>query len=129
MSDFVDYTESSTTGEIEDLSDYYTKSQTSTLVTTRIDDHAERHEIENCFKNAYSVSYTESVETNGKITQINIYVDDTKVIKLFTKDFVRSGNFVTSVSIKDEIANNTLVKNFTYVNGRWFSTAKTFIRG
>ena len=122
MKDFVDYTQSSgsTSG---DLSNYYTKSQTSTLVNTVVNENNERIELESSFKKAYSTSYVESTRVSGKITEIGIWNNSSKSIKLFTKTFTYTGSLLTSLFVKDEINNNYISKEFTYVDGAWFSTS------
>jgi len=122
---FVDYSQSS--GAVSgDLSNYYTKSQTNTLINTSVSQSDERTEIEDGFKNAFSSSYHERVKTDGRITQINIWADSGKLTKLFTKDLTWVNGLLMGVTVTDEQNGNYLNKGFTYLDGEWFATNKTF---
>lgn len=126
MVQFIDYTQSES-GGAGDLSNYYTKLQTSNLVNNSIDTNNERTEIEDSFKHAYSTYYKEGVKVNNLITQINIWENSSKAVKLFTKNFTRTGNLVTGIELIDEVNGNRLVKGFTYLNNEWVSTNASFI--
>lgn len=126
MVQFVDYTQGETSKPV-DLSDYYTKLQTGTLVNTSIDANNERTEIEDAFKHAYSTYYKEGVKVGKVTTQINIWENSSKAVKLFTKNFTRTGNLVTGIELIDEVNGNRLVKGFTYLNNEWVSTNASFI--
>jgi ribonuclease HII len=127
MEDFIDYTESSSGSSNGDLSNYYTKSQTSSLIDSKLLNNNSRTELEDSFKYAYSTYYKEGVETNGIITQINIWVDSGKSTKLFTKNFTRINGLVTKIELIDETNGNKLIKGFTYLDKRWVSTSCSFI--
>lgn len=126
MVQFIDYTQSEASGTI-DLSNYYTKLQTSSLVDSSIDTNNERTELEDAFKYAYSTYYKEGIKVNNLITQINIWENSSKVVKLFTKNFTRTGNLVTGIELIDEVSGNKLVKGFTYLDNEWVSTNASFI--
>lgn len=126
MIQFIDYTQSEASGTI-DLSNYYTKLQTSSLVDSSIDANNERTEIEDAFKHAYSTYYKEGVKVGKVTTQINIWENSSKAVKLFTKNFTRTGNLVTGIELIDEVNCNRLVKGFTYLNNEWVSTNASFI--
>jgi len=121
MKDFVDYTQTSGSAS-GDLGNYYTKSQTNSLVSTIVNENNERIELELSFKKAYSNSYVESTRVLGKITEIGIWNNSSKSIKLFTKTFTYTGSLLTGLLVRDEINNNYISKEFTYVDGTWFST-------
>jgi len=126
MVKFIDYTQSEA-GVPADLSNYYTKSQTGTLIDNSIDTNNERTELEDAFKYAYSTYYKEGVKVNNLITQINIWENSGKAVKLFTKNFTRIGSLVTSIELIDEVNGNKLVKGFTYLDSEWVSTNVSFI--
>lgn len=126
MVKFIDYTQSEA-GGTADLSNYYTKLQTSSLVDSSIDTNNERTELEDAFKYAYSTYYKEGVKVNNLITQINIWENSSKATKLFTKNFTRTGNLVTGIELIDEVNGNKLVKGFTYLDNEWVSTSASFI--
>ena len=118
MNKFIDYTESSSVGDTGDLSNYYTKSQTSSLVDSKINNAQERPRIEFAFNQAYVSSHKEIVEITGiGVTQINIWSDTSKDTKLFTKNFSYSNGVLSQISVIDEINGNILNKYYTYPNG------------
>ena len=122
---YIDYTNptSSTTG---DLSNYYTKGQTNTLISQNSAVTLSKSQLELCFNQAYNTAYHEPVETNGIITQINIYDTPAKGTLLFSKIFNRVGGVLSSIVITDEINGTSLTKTFTFSNGKWMSTSKTY---
>ena len=122
---YIDYTNpvSSTTS---DLSNYYTKGQTSTLISQSSSVTLSKSQLELCFNQAYNTAYHEPIEVNGLITQINIYDTPAKGILLFSKIFNRVGGVLSSIVITDEINDTSLTKTFTFVNGKWTSTSKTY---
>ena len=122
---YIDYTNpvSSTTS---DLSNYYTKGQTSTLISQSSSVTLSKSQLELCFNQAYNTAYHEPVEVNGLITQINIYDTPAKGTLLFSKIFNRANGVLSSIVITDEINGTSLTKVFTFVNGKWTSTSKTY---
>ena len=122
---YIDYTSSvaSTNG---DLSNYYTKGQTSTLISQSSSVTLSKSQLELCFNQAYNTAYHEPIEVNGLITQINIYDTPAKGTLLFSKIFNRANGVLSSIVITDEINDTSLTKTFTFVNGKWTSTSKTY---
>ena len=122
---YIDYTNpvSSTTS---DLSNYYTKGQTSTLISQSSSVTLSKSQLELCFNQAYNTAYHEPVEVNGLITQINIYDTPAKGTLLFSKMFNRANGVLSSIVITDEINGTSLTKVYTFVNGKWTSTSKTY---
>lgn len=125
MNNFIDYT-TTQSGTSGDLSNYYTKSQTNTLVSTNSSITLSKTQLELCFNQAYNTAYHEPIETNGIITQINIYDTPAKGMLLFSKILNRVNGIISSIVITDEINNTSLTKTFTFVNGKWTSTVKTY---
>lgn len=122
---YIDYTNpvSSTTS---DLSNYYTKGQTSTLISQSSSVTLSKSQLELCFNQAYNTAYHEPIEVNGLITQINIYDTPAKGTLLFSKIFNRANGVLSSIVITDEINGTSLTKVYTFVNGKWTSTSKTY---
>ena len=122
---YVDYTSSSGSSS-GDLSNYYTKGQTNTLISNSSSVTLSKSQLELCFNQAYNSAYHEPVETNGVITQINIYDTPAKGTLLFSKIFNRVGGVLSSIVITDETNGTSLTKTFTFVDGKWKSTYKTY---
>ena len=122
---YIDYTNpvSSTTG---DLSNYYTKGQTNTLISQSSSVTLSKSQLELCFNQAYNTAYQEPIEVNGLITQINIYDTPAKGTLLFSKMLNRANGVLSSIVITDEINGTSLTKVYTFVNGKWTSTSKTY---
>ena len=122
---YIDYTNptSSTSG---DLSNYYTKRQTNTLIGNSSAVTLSKSQLELCFNQAYNTAYHEPVEVSGLITQISIYDTPAKGILLFSKIFNRANGVLSSIVITDEINGTSLTKVYTFVNGKWTSTSKTY---
>ena len=122
---YIDYTNPvlSTTG---DLSNYYTKVQTNTLISNSSAVTLSKNQLELCFNQAYNTAYHEPIEVNGLITQINIYDTQAKGTLLFSKIFNRANGVLSSIIITDEINGTSLTKVYTFVNGKWTSTSKTY---
>ena len=122
---YIDYTNpvSSTTS---DLSNYYTKGQTSTLISQSSYVTLSKSQLELCFNQAYNTAYHEPIEVNGLITQINIYDTPAKGTLLFSKIFNRANGVLSSIVITDEINGTSLTKVYTFMNGKWTSTSKTY---
>lgn len=122
---YVDYTSSSGSSS-GDLSNYYTKGQVNTLIGNSSSVTLSKAQLELCFNQAYNTAYHEPVETNGVITQINIYDTPAKGTLLFSKIFNRIDGVLSSIVITDEINNTSLTKTFTFIDGKWQSTSKTY---
>ena len=122
---YVDYTSSSGSSS-GDLSNYYTKGQVNTLISNNSSVTLSKSQLELCFNQAYNSAYHEPVETNGVITQINIYDTPAKGTLLFSKIFNRVGGVLSSIVITDETNGTSLTKTFTFSNGKWMSTSKTY---
>lgn len=122
---YIDYTNpvSSTTS---DLSNYYTKGQTNTLIGNSSAVTLSKSQLELCFNQAYNTAYHEPIDVNGLITQINIYDTPAKGTLLFSKIFNRANGVLSSIVITDEINGTSLTKVYTFVNGKWTSTSKTY---
>ena len=121
MNSFIDYT-TSTSGTTGDLSNYFTKSQTTTLISSNNDIVLAKPELELAFKQAYNTLYKEPIREGKLITQINVYENSSKALKLFTKTFIRLGGKVTQITIKDELTGLMLVKGFAWLDGEWQAT-------
>ena len=122
---YVDYTSSSGSSS-GDLSNYYTKGQTNTLISNNSSITLSKSQLELCFNQAYNSAYHEPVETNGVITQINIYDTPAKGTLLFSKIFNRVDGVLSSIVITDETNGTSLTKTFTFIDGKWKSTSKTY---
>ena len=123
---YVDYTGGSSASPSVDLSNYYTKGQVNTLISNNSSVTLSKSQLELCFNQAYNSAYHEPVETNGIITQINIYDTPAKGILLFSKIFNRVDGVLSSIVITNEINGTSLTKTFTFSNGKWMSTSKTY---
>ena len=122
---YVDYTSSSGSSS-GDLSNYYTKGQTNTLISNSSSVTLSKSQLELCFNQAYNSAYHEPIEVNGVITQINIYDTPAKGTLLFSKIFNRVGGVLSSIVVTDETNGTSLTKTFTFVDGKWKSTSKTY---
>lgn len=125
MKNFVDYSSNSGSSS-GDLSNYYTKGQTNTLIGNSSSITLSKSQLELCFNQAYNTAYHEPIEVNGLITQINIYDTPAKGTLLFSKIFNRVGGVLSSIVITNEINGTSLTKTFTFSNGKWMSTSKTY---
>ena len=122
---YVDYTSSSGSSS-GDLSNYYTKGQTNTLISNNSSITLSKSQLELCFNQAYNTAYHEPIEVNGLITQINIYDTPAKGTLLFSKIFNRVDGVLSSIVITDETNGTSLTKTFTFIDGKWKSTSKTY---
>jgi hypothetical protein len=83
------------------------------------DEAGEDVDIQIAFKLAYSSAYKEfTYNGSGQTTQIDIWEDNSKAVKLFTKTFVYSGSDLSSVTLVDEVSGKTMLKTFTYSGGQ-----------
>ena len=122
---YIDYTSSSGSSS-GDLSNYYTKGQTNTLISNNSAVTLSKTQLELCFNQAYNTAYHEPVEVNGLITQINIYDTPAKGTLLFSKIFNRANGVLSSIVITDETNGTSLTKTYTFIDGKWKSTYKTY---
>ena len=82
-----------------------------------------RTELEGMFNSAYATAYSELTYTNGDITQITVYENDTKALLLFTKDILSVDGNIIGVIITNETNTQTLTKEIAYdINGNIEST-------
>jgi len=77
------------------------------------------------YQQAYDTMYTEMVYTSGDLTQINIWEDNSKTTKLFTRDISYTTGNVTQVLTTDELTSETLTKSITYTIGGDVDTITT----
>lgn len=120
---FVDYTQGDTSGGTTgDLSNYYTKAQTSSLVALSVASGNKRDELSLGYKAAYATSYVEPTIVGGKITEIGIWTNSGKGTKLYTKTFTYTGDLLVGISLVDELNGQHEDKGFTYLDGAWKST-------
>lgn len=93
-----------------------------------IDSFQKRTEIEAMFKAAEGTSYKELTYTeDGKsIINVDIYTDETKTTKLFSKIIGYNNGNITSVSITDEVNGGTLDKTIAYVDDNISSISSTY---
>ena len=122
---YIDYT-TETSGTTGDLSNYYTKGQTNTLISNSSAVTLSKSQLELCFNQAYNTAYHEPIEVNGLITQINIYDTPAKGTLLFSKIFNRANGVLSSIVITDKTNGTSLTKAYTFVDGKWKSTYKTY---
>ena len=122
---YIDYT-TATSGTTGDLSNYYTKGQTNTLISNSSAVTLSKSQLELCFNQAYNTAYHEPIEVNGLITHINIYDTPAKGTLLFSKIFNRANGVLSSIVITDETNGTSLTKTYTFVDGKWKSTYKTY---
>jgi len=73
-----------------------------------------RTELEGMFNSAYTTAYSELIYTNGNITQINVFENDTKIKQLFTKDITYTNGSISQVLITNTISTQTLTKDIYY---------------
>ena len=76
----------------------------------------ERTEIEVAFKVAYSTAYKELTYTAGVLTSVDIWTTAGKTLKLFTKTLEYTGANLTTITLVDEVNNNTLTKVLAYTD-------------
>ena len=75
----------------------------------------QRTKLENQFNFAYNNHYTElSYDGSGNLTTVEIWEDNTKALKLFTRTLSYTGSDLTSATTTDELTLVELTKTFTY---------------
>ena len=67
-------------------------------------------------KVGYSTYWNDPIYSGGKLTQINVYTDDTKTTQLFTQVLTYSGDDIASVVVTDLISGRVLTKTFNGFN-------------
>lgn len=72
-------------------------------------------------------SYMEYVITGDDITQVNYWTDQTKVIKLFTKDITYTLGNATQLITTDEITSKTLTVDIAYSGDTILNVTKTVV--
>jgi hypothetical protein len=94
------------------------------------EEQKERINLEVLFNESYNSAYHELVYSGADITGINVWENDGKLLKLFTKSISYDSGNVTQVSIKDEIGGKTLVKSIEYdVDGGVVGVEKSLAAG
>jgi len=88
------------------------------LLANKVDvSHVTIQELRTAFKEAYSTSYKELVSVNGLTQTIDIWSNNTKTLKLFTKVLTYDQNEeVSSVVTTDLISGKVLTRTFTVVD-------------
>ena len=68
-------------------------------------------------KFAYDTKYKEFSYTDGYLTQVDVWEDNTKTNKLFTQILTYTGGYLTQDIIADEISMLSLQRDYIYTNG------------
>ena len=75
-----------------------------------------RFALDFMFNEAYNTSYAEVVNNvGGDPIQVGVWVDNTKALKLFTKDIYYSGDEINQIVITNNITNETLTTIIGYI--------------
>ena len=82
--------------------------------TTKYDEHIEYDDMFTLFNTVLKTGYTEYVYTDNKVTQVNVWEDNLKTNKLYTKDLTYTDDKITQITITDEQTSNSLTKTITY---------------
>jgi|LGVE01.1.fsa_nt_gb hypothetical protein len=85
--------------------------------TSKYDSHVSSDELLHMFNSTYKTSYSELIYVDGNITQINVYINDTKTTKLFTKEILYSDGNIETVTITNNISNQSIIKTISYLDG------------
>lgn len=86
-----------------------------------------RLELEEAYKIAYTTDYKEFTYTGSDITKVEIWEDDTKAVKLFTKDITYTSGNITQTVITDEITGKVLTSTFAYSGGNISNITRSFV--
>ena len=70
-------------------------------------------ELQSPWKVGYDL-YEEFVFTNGDLTQVNYWMDNQKITKLFTKDITYTNGNPTTIVLKDELSGKLLTTTIVY---------------
>lgn len=79
--------------------------------------HIKRDELLSMFNSAYKTSYSELTYTNDDISKIEVYNNDTKGVKLFTKDIFYTDGNISEIKITNEISKEIVIKTISYTDG------------
>ena len=82
-------------------------------------------ELEMEFKAAQLTTFTEFAYTGNNLTTADIYVDATKIVKLFNKVLSYTGNTLTTTVLTRISDSATLTKTFTYAGNKLASILST----
>lgn len=123
---YVDYTQGTGVETIGDLSNYYTKAQTVSLVNQSVTNAQKRDELISNYKAAQDTYYVQPIKFGDKIIEVGIWTDSGKSTKLFTKTLTWSGDLLLGVDLVDNTTGYTLSKRYTYQNGEWASTQVSY---
>ena len=123
---YVDYTQGTSGAVSGDLSNYYTKAQTVSLVNQSIVNSQKRDELINNYKAAQDTYYVEPTKVGDKLVEIGIWTDSGKSTKLYTKTMTWSGDLLLGVDLVNNTTGYTLSKAYTYQNGEWKSTQVSY---
>ena len=123
---YVDYTQGTSGGTTGDLSNYYTKAQTVSLVNQSTTNAQKRDELISNYKAAQDTYYVQPIKVGDKIIEVGVWTDSGKSTKLFTKTLTWSGDLLLGVDLVDNTTGYTLSKGYTYQNGEWASTQVSY---
>lgn len=91
-----------------------------------ISSNVSQFEIEFVFKTD-SNSYMEFTETDGNVTQVNYWTDNTKTVRLFTKDITYVDGNPTIILVTNELTGMTLTTTIAYSGDDVTSITKTLV--
>ena len=123
---YVDYTQGTSGGTTGDLSNYYTKAQTVSLVNQSTTNAQKRDELISNYKAAQDTYYVQPIKVGDKIIEVGVWTDSGKSTKLFTKTLTWSGDLLLGVDLVDNTTGYTLSKGYTYQSGEWASTQVSY---
>ena len=84
------------------------------IVSQETVNHIKLDELLSMFNSAYSTSYSELTYSDGNITNIDVYENDTKVKKLFTKEITYSDGNIIEIKITNTLTGYALTKTIGY---------------
>lgn len=76
-----------------------------------------RTELEGMFKTAYPSSYKEFAYSDGNLSKIELYSNNLKTLKLFTKTITYSDGVLIRIELVDNINAIISTKDFAYLDG------------
>ena len=123
---YVDYTQGTGRETTGDLSNYYTKAQTVSLVNQSTANAQKRDELISNYKAAQDTYYVQPIKVGGKIVEVGVWTNSGKSTKLFTKTLTWSGDLLLGVDLVDNTTGYTLSKGYTYQSGEWVSTQVSY---
>jgi len=82
-------------------------------------------ELEMEFRAAQLSNFKELTYSGNKLTEVNIYEDDTKTVKIFNKILTYTGNNLTKTTLIRIRDAANLVKDFTYQSNKLISVVST----